>query len=121
MPKIRRVIAASAAIVVALALSGCTAQELRGFLPSEAGVTNQTSRIIGLWSSSWIVLLLVGAITWGLIIWAALAYRRRKTDTALPSQLRYSTPIETLFTVVPLILVLGFLLSPLAIRRSSKR
>ncbi|CAB4856987.1 MAG: cytochrome c oxidase subunit II [Actinobacteria bacterium] len=109
VPKIfLRLIAAGAAIAAALTLSGCTAQELRGFLPSEAGVTNQTSRIIGLWSTSWLVLLVVGAITWGLIIWAALAYRRRKTDTGLPSQLRYNTPIETFFTIVPLILVLGF-------------
>ena len=109
VPKIFfRLIAATAAVAAALTLSGCTAQELRGFLPSEEGVTNQTSRIIGLWSTSWIVLLIVGAITWGLIIWAALAYRRRKTDTGLPSQLRYNTPIETFFTVVPLILVLGF-------------
>ncbi len=103
-----RWIAASAAIAVALTLSGCTAQELRGWLPSEAGVTNQTSSIIGLWSTSWIVLLAVGLITWTLIIWASITYRRRKTDTGLPSQLRYNTPIETFFTIVPLILIIGF-------------
>lgn len=94
--------------VVALTLSGCTTQELRGFLPSEAGVTNHTERIISLWSTSWIVLLTVGAITWGLIIWALIAYRRRVTDTGIPPQMRYNNPIEILFTVVPFILVIGF-------------
>ncbi len=103
-----RWIAASAAIAVALTLSGCTDQELRGWLPSEAGVTDQTSRIIGLWSTSWIVLLGVGILTWILILWAAISYRRRKSDTGLPSQLRYNAPIETFFTIVPLILIIGF-------------
>lgn len=103
-----RWIAAIVGTTLALTLSGCTAQELRGWLPSEAGVTNQTSRIIGLWSTSWIVLLIVGAITWVLILWAAIAYRRRSTDSGLPSQLRYNAPIETFFTIVPLILIIGF-------------
>jgi cytochrome c oxidase subunit 2 len=81
---------------------------LIGWLPSEDGITNQTSRVIGLWSTSWIVLMIVGIITWALIIWAAIAYRRRKTDTGIPAQLRYNTPIELFFTIVPLILIIGF-------------
>jgi cytochrome c oxidase subunit 2 len=50
----------------------------------------------------------VGLLTWGLIIWAAVVYRRRKGQTGLPVQLRYNMPIEIFYTVVPLILVLGF-------------
>ena len=100
--------AATVAIATALTLSGCTDQELKGWLPSDHDTTNVTSRIIGLWSTSWIVLLAVGVITWGLIIWAAIAYRRRKNDTGLPAQLRYNMPIETFFTIVPLILIIGF-------------
>ncbi|MFM2412252.1 MAG: cytochrome c oxidase subunit [Actinomycetota bacterium] len=103
-----RWIAATVAIATALTLSGCTDQELRGWLPSDADITNNTSRVIGLWSTSWIVLLLVGIVTWGLIIWAAIAYRRRQSDTGLPAQLRYNMPIETFFTIVPLILIIGF-------------
>lgn len=90
-------------------MSGCTDQELRGWLPAEdPNTTNMTSRIIGLWSTSWIVLLAVGVLTWGLIMWAAIAYRRRQSDTGLPAQLRYNMPIETFFTIVPLILIIGF-------------
>ena len=54
------------------------------------------------------MLLAVGVVTWGLIIWAAVAYRRRKGQTGLPVQLRYNLPIEIFYTIVPLILVLGF-------------
>ena len=89
-------------------LAGCTQDQLQGYLPTNPETTNHTSRIIGLWVNSWIVLLIVGVVTWGLIIWAAVAYRRRRGQTGLPVQLRYNMPIEILYTVVPLILVLGF-------------
>jgi cytochrome c oxidase subunit 2 len=79
-----------------------------GWLPTERGLTNQVDRVIDLWVVSWVVLLIVGVITWLLIIWAAVVYRRRKGQTGLPAQLRYNMPIETFYTVVPLILVLGF-------------
>ena len=85
---------------------------MNGFLPGfEEGqppVTGNTERVSGLWVTSWIVLLVVGVVTWGLTIWAVIAYRRRKGQTGLPVQLRYNMPIEVFYTVVPLILVLGF-------------
>lgn len=89
-------------------LAGCTQVQLRGFLPGTAGITNHTDRVTGLWVTSWIVLLAVGLVTWGLIIWAAIAYRRRRGQTGLPVQLRYNLPIEIFYTIVPLILVIGF-------------
>jgi cytochrome c oxidase subunit 2 len=92
-----------------LLLSGCSQQEFeRGFLPGVPGVTNHTDRIVGLWTTSWIVLWIVGVIAWGLMFWAIIVYRRRKGESGLPQQLRYNNPIETLFTIVPLILVVGF-------------
>ncbi len=103
-----RLTAIPLAIVTTVALAGCTTQQTLGWLPTEPGTTNQVDRVIGLWVTSWIVLLAVGAITWGLIIWAAIVYRRRKGQTGLPTQLRYNMPIEIFYTVVPLILVLGF-------------
>ena len=94
-----------------MALAGCTPTELNGFLPGfvEDGTaaTNQTERVSGLWVNSWIVLLAVGIVTWGLMAWAAIAYRRRKGQTGLPVQLRYNMPIEIFYTIVPLLLVLG--------------
>ncbi len=96
-----------AAIPVAAALvfvlAGCSQEQLQGYLPAEPGTTNHVDRITGLWVTSWIVLLIVGVITWGLIVWAALVYRRRRGQTGLPVQLRYNMPIEILYTIVPLV------------------
>jgi cytochrome c oxidase subunit 2 len=100
------------AATLSLVLAGCTQAQLHGFLPGfvegEAPATNHTEMVSGLWVTSWIVLLVVGVITWGLTIWAVIAYRRRKGQTGLPVQLRYNMPIEVFYTIVPLILVLGF-------------
>ena len=109
MIKNRRSFVAVASIsAFSLLLTGCTDAQQRGFLPDSSGVTNHTDSIIGLWTTSWIVLLLVGLLSWGLIAWSLIAYRRRKGDTSMPAQLRYNMPIETLFTIIPLILVMGF-------------
>jgi len=93
-------------------LAGCSPTQLHGYLPGfqEDGVptTNRVDMVAGLWVNSWIVLLVVGLVTWGLMLWAAVAYRRRKGQTGLPVQLRYNMPIEIFYTVVPLILVVGF-------------
>ena len=91
-----------------LLLTGCTDQVARGFLPGEWGITNHTDRITGLWSTAWIVLYAIGITAWGLMAWAIVVYRRRKGEAGMPAQFRYNNPIEALFTVVPLILVIGF-------------
>ncbi|MDT3331604.1 MULTISPECIES: aa3-type cytochrome oxidase subunit II [Microbacterium] len=99
-------------IASAVALAGCSPTTANGFLPGfdEGGgqATNHTSMIAGLWTTSWIVVLAVGVITWALMGWAAIAYRRRKGQSGLPVQLRYNMPIEMFFTIAPVILVLGF-------------
>ncbi|MCB1274209.1 MAG: cytochrome c oxidase subunit II [Leucobacter sp.] len=100
---------APVALAAAILLAGCTPEQQRGFLPEgSTDATNLTPGITALWVNSWIVLLVVGVIVWSLVIWAAVAYRRRKGETGLPVQLRYNMPIETFFTVVPIILILGF-------------
>lgn len=96
------------AVAISLVLGGCSQAQLRGYLPGDPGLTNQTDRVTGLWVTSWVILLVVGLITWGLMIWAAVVYRRRKGQTGLPVQLRYNLPIEVFYTIVPLLLVIGF-------------
>lgn len=100
------------AVSAALVLAGCTTQELNGYLPGfiagEAPATNQTERISALWVTSWVVLFGVGIIAWGLLMWSVAVYRRRRGQTGMPVQLRYNMPIEVFFTVVPLVLILGF-------------
>jgi cytochrome c oxidase subunit 2 len=99
-------------IAAAVALAGCSQQQLHGFLPGfvegEPAATNRTEMVGSMWVNSWIVLLAVGIITWGLMLWAMVAYRRRKGQIGLPVQMRYNMPIEIFYTIVPLILVIGF-------------
>ena len=64
--------------------------------------------IVNFWNVSWIVLCAVGLIAWVLMFYAVIVYRRRKGDNTMPPQMRYNNPIEALFTVVPLVLVIGF-------------
>ncbi|AJM77489.1 cytochrome c oxidase subunit II [Rathayibacter toxicus] len=106
--RIRRWVAAPVAGALSLVLAGCTQEQLQGWLPTTPGTTDHVDRVVGLWVTSWIVLLAVGVVTWGLTIWAVVVYRRRKGQTGLPVQLRYNMPIEIFYTTVPLILVIGF-------------
>jgi len=71
-------------------------------------VTDQTERIAGMWTGAWAILVIVGLIIWGLTIWSAIAYRRRKHDKGFPVQLRYHVPLELMFTLVPVVMVLTF-------------
>ncbi|GGA55975.1 cytochrome c oxidase subunit II [Pseudoclavibacter endophyticus] len=97
-----------AGLIVAV-LAACTPQQYQqGWLPGEPGVSSIGDMVMPFWVNSWITLVALGVFVWGLIIWCLVAYRRRKTDTAAPRQLRYHMPIEILFTVMPLILVGGF-------------
>lgn len=97
------------AATLILVLTGCSSYEFsRGFLPGEPGVTNHTDMIVNFWNGSWIVLWAVGLVAWGLMFYAVIVYRRRKGDNRMPEQMRYNNPIEALFTVVPLVMVIGF-------------
>lgn len=93
--------------LTALVLTGCAPEVRRGWLPGyeDGWVTNQTQRITDLWVGSWVAALIVGAITWGLIIWAVVVYRKRKEDTTLPVQLRYHVPLEVMYIVLPIFMI----------------
>ncbi|MER2135835.1 MAG: cytochrome c oxidase subunit II [Arthrobacter sp.] len=90
----------------ALFLSGCSSDVQKGWLPTERDTTNHTGRIMDLWVNSWIAALAVGILTWGLILWCIIAYRRRKNETGYPRQLSYNLPLEIFYTAIPLFMVL---------------
>ena len=106
--KPRRWLAAGGLSLLALSVTGCSEQTRsdwsRGGLPQ--GATKESASIQNLWNGSWIAALAVGLLVWGLIFWVIVAYRRRQGD-GLPAQTKYNLPIEVLYTLAPLIMVIG--------------
>ncbi len=96
------------ALAGALALTGCSPEVQKGWLPTERGTTNHTGLIMDLWVNSWIAALVVGIITWGLMIWCIVAYRRRKGTVGFPRQNSFNLPLEVFYLTIPLFMVLVF-------------
>ena len=96
------------AVAGALVLTGCSPEVSRGWLPTERGTTNHTDRIMDLWVNSWIAALVVGIITWGLIVWCLVAYRRRKGTVGFPKQTSFNLPLEVFYLTIPIFMVLVF-------------
>lgn len=101
-PQGRRTILAGSGALVLLGLTGCASEELpRLGLPTPA--TEEAPIVLSLWQGSWVAALAVGAVVWGLIIWAVIFHRKRSEK--LPPQTRYNLPIEVLYTVIPFIII----------------
>ncbi|WP_425956864.1 cytochrome c oxidase subunit II [Xylanimonas sp. McL0601] len=101
--------ATAIAAAVAVLASGCASDAVkRGYLPGypDGEVTNQTEGIRHLWVGSWVAALIVGIITWGLMLWCVAAYRKRRDDNQLPVQTRYHVPLELMYVIVPLAMIL---------------
>ena len=92
-----------------LLLGGCSAAEQESIkrLAQPQGVTDRTGGIHHLWMGSWLAAMLVGVLVWGLIGYACVKFRRRRDDE-IPVQTRYNLPIEILYTVAPIVMVLVF-------------
>lgn len=93
------------ALAVVLLASGCSAQEALS-LNAPEGATEQAPTIESLWFGAWVAVAVVGLITGGLILFAAVRFRRREGDPA-PKQMRYNVPLEVMYTVIPLVMILG--------------
>jgi cytochrome c oxidase subunit 2 len=92
-------------LAIALLASGCSAREALSFNAPE-GATEQAPTIESLWFGAWVAVAAVGLLTGGLILYAAVRFRRREGDPA-PKQMRYNVPLEIMYTVVPLVIILG--------------
>jgi cytochrome c oxidase subunit 2 len=93
------------AAALSVVLSACSVDAEDAYratgLPEPA--SDRAPAIGDLWVGTWIAAMVIGVIVWGLILFAAVAYRRRKQ--VLPEQTRYNIPIETFYTLVPLLIV----------------
>ncbi len=91
-----------AAALASLLLAGCQVPSFG----ANKGVTTQSHKVYSLWQGFMVIGLIVGGFTLLLIIYAALAYRKR--SDAIPRQTQYNTKVEIIYTVIPTIIV-GFL------------
>jgi cytochrome c oxidase subunit 2 len=92
------------AATLALALSGCSFQDIPAQLSIPDPATTQGEITYHQWQAFWVAAWAVGFVTLVLILGSAFWYRRRKGD-AVPAQTRYNLPIEIMYTVTPLIMI----------------
>jgi cytochrome c oxidase subunit 2 len=85
----------------ALALTGCQLPTFGAY----KGATTQARSTFHLWQGFFIAGLIVGGFVLLLILWAIFRYRRKSDE--IPRQSQYHTLIEILYTVVPILIVLG--------------
>ncbi len=84
------------------ALASCS----RGFrFGAPDPVSEQGEQVLGLWNGFHWVALGVGLLVWGLVVYCVVRYRRRNDE--LPSQSPYNIPIEIVYTVTPLLVVIA--------------
>ena len=94
-------------MLASIIVTGCSMQEAqRGWMP-EPATTQGSQETLPFWQGAWVAALAVGVLVWGLMIFAIIAYRRAKNPDNVPVQTRYNMPIEALWTIAPLIMVVG--------------
>ena len=95
------------ALVGMVLLGACSPAEQTSIerLAHPVGATDRTEEIHNLWMGSWLAAMICGVVVWALIGYACVKYRRRRDDE-IPVQTRYNLPMEILYTVAPVIIVL---------------
>lgn len=101
---------------VALLLAACGGQpalppqpgneEPPGFFPTQP-ITEQGQYVFDFYPVVFWIAVAVFILVEGLLIWIALRYRRRPTDTELPAQTHGNNMLEILWTLIPALIVTG--------------
>jgi cytochrome c oxidase subunit II len=111
VPRKRRRLLAGGGLTafLVLVLSGCSseteAEIKRLALPVSA--SKEAGFVHDMWMWSWLAAMVTGVVVWGLILYASVRFRRR-SETEVPVQTRYNLPIEVLYTIAPVMMVVVF-------------
>ncbi|MFN8194909.1 MAG: cytochrome c oxidase subunit II [Nocardioidaceae bacterium] len=120
-PRVRRGLVLALGAVVLL-LSGCSAEttdEWKRLAMPEPG-TKEAWQIFDFWRYSWIAAMVVGVLVWGLMAWVVVRYRRR-SDDEIPVQTRYNVPLEILYTIAPVVIVIVFFANTVIVQHDQTR
>lgn len=96
--------AGSASLLMLAACSAADQDEI-GRLAMPNPASDRAPFIYDLWQGAWLAAIITGVVVWGLIGYACFKFRRR-SDDEIPVQTRYNLPIEILYTIAPVIMVL---------------
>jgi cytochrome c oxidase subunit II len=105
----RRLAGGGLTVLLVLALTGCSSEQQDQIkrLALPVASTQEADHVHTMWMWSWLAAMITGVIVWGLIIYAAIRYRRRDVRE-VPVQTRYNLPIEIFYTIAPVMMVVVF-------------
>jgi cytochrome c oxidase subunit 2 len=93
--------AALLAVIAPLVLAGCQLPTFGAY----HGITKGGSQTFKLWQGFSVIAVIIGGGTFLLILWVVFRYRHR--SDAIPRQTQYNVPLEVLYTIVPILVVIG--------------
>ncbi len=88
-------------------LAGCSDDTAFGRMGMPEPGSEQGEHVLNLWQGAWLAAWITGIVVWGLIFWVIWRYRRRRADD-IPVQTRYNLPLEILYTIAPVLMVIVF-------------
>jgi cytochrome c oxidase subunit 2 len=105
----RRLVGGGLTVFLVLALSGCSSEQQDQIkrLALPVASTTEADHVHTMWMWSWLAAIITGVIVWGLILYAAVHFRRRDVRD-VPVQTRYNLPIEIFYTIAPVMMVVVF-------------
>ena len=106
----RRLRLIAALPIAALALAGCTLPKFGAV----AGDTTTSQSVFHLWQWFSVAAIIIGGFTFALILWAVFRYRR-KSDDVIPRQVQYHLPAEVLYTIIPILVIVGLFVATLVV------
>jgi cytochrome c oxidase subunit 2 len=99
----RGALAVGLVALTAVLVAGCST----GFLQPPPAATTQGRETQSLYEIVFAVAVIVFVLVEGLILFAAVRYRRRKGDESLPPQIHGNNVLEVIWTAIPMVVVAG--------------
>ena len=102
MSRRRKFLSGILALLGLTLLSSCSSESVPTF-GFDRGITSVTDHSLPVWQLFWVLAVIVGIFTAGLIFWS-IAFHRRKGNE-MPKQTQYNVPTEIAYTLIPIVLV----------------